>query len=156
VRLEITRKTDLALRAMIALHRAEGPCKGSDLAETIGTTGPFIGQVMSPLVRGGWVRSEPGPTGGYRSSVDLSEISLLGLIETVEGPADNGRCVLRGTPCPPVVKCALHDPWSRARTALLAELGRTSLADIERSVRGVDLVDFDSLNRSETAGNSTP
>lgn len=130
MRLEITRKTDLALRAMIELGRTEAIIKSVDLAERIETTSPYIGHVVSPLVRAGWVVSVPGPNGGYRSNVDLAGVSLLDLIETVEGPSDDDRCILRGIPCPPVSKCALHDPWTRARTALLRELALTRISDI--------------------------
>jgi Rrf2 family protein len=131
VRLEITRKTDLALKAMMVLGTGEALCKGSELAERIDTTASFISQVMSPLVREGWIASVPGRNGGYRLDVDPDDVSVLELIEAVEGPADENRCVLRGTECPAVMNCALHDPWTRARTALLRELASTRLSDIE-------------------------
>jgi len=137
MRLEITRKTDLALKAMIALGRSDTRRKGQDLAEQIDTTASFIGQIMAPLVREGWVESEPGRNGGYRLGIGLEDVSLRDLIEAIEGPTDNSRCVLRGTPCPPTESCALHDPWTRALTALLRELALTSLSEIESS-KGVD------------------
>ncbi len=134
MRLEITRKADLALKAVAELDRAEGLVKGADLADSIGTTLPFIAQVMKPLVASRWVVSEPGPTGGYRLEADTSTVSLLELIEAVEGPTVDGSCVLTGTPCPAIEQCALHDAWSRARDALLAELARTRISDVEEGV----------------------
>ncbi len=133
MRLEITRKSDLALKAMLVLGRLDRLHKGSALAELIDTTPPFIGQVMAPLVRVGWVVSVPGRNGGYRLNVALENVTLLELIEIIEGPSDNDRCVLRGTPCPPVTPCALHHPWTRARTALLRELALTSLSDLQNT-----------------------
>jgi Rrf2 family protein len=130
MRLEITRKTDLAIRAAQTLADAGGPVKGADLARQIGTTPQFISQVMQPLVREGWVRSDPGPSGGYTQTVDVADITLLALIEAIEGPTADGRCVLRGTPCPPFEPCALHDAWTRARSALLDELERTPLSEL--------------------------
>lgn len=127
MRLEITKKTDLALRALGVLD-GEGRLKGSALADRIGTTSTYIAQVMTPLVQAGWVDSEPGPTGGYRLTSQLGDISFLELIEAVEGPTDSGRCVLRTGPCPGEDVCAVHEAWMRARTALLDELDRTSLA----------------------------
>lgn len=133
MRLEITRKTDLALRAVRALQDG-GQRKGAELAGMIGTTAQFISQVMTPLVREGWVASETGPAGGYSLAVDPASVSLLQLIEAVEGPTVDGRCVLRGTPCPPVEPCALHDAWSRARDAMLEELQRTPLIEAREGV----------------------
>lgn len=128
MRLEITRRTDLALKALHALDR--GKQRGADLARLVGGTPKFIPQVMSPLVRAGWVESDPGPSGGYRLARPLESISLLQLIETIEGPTANGKCVLRGSPCPTTETCAVHEAWTRARDALLAELDRTDLADV--------------------------
>ncbi len=132
MRLELTRKTDLALRATRVLSAAERQVKGAELASAIGTSPQFISQVMTPLVREGWIDSEPGPTGGYTLAVQPVDISLLDLIEAVEGPTADGRCVLRGTPCPPVEPCALHDAWTRARDALLHELSETPLTEVGR------------------------
>ncbi len=127
MRLEVTKKTDLALQAMKCL--GEGTLPGPELAERIGVTTSYLPQIMNPLVKAGWVASAPGRNGGYTRTITLDQVSTLQLIETIEGPTDTGQCVLKGGPCPDEEHCALHLPWSRARTALLAELGRTSLAE---------------------------
>lgn len=127
MRLEITRRSDLASRAILALDGRDGPTKASVLAEEIGTTAGFLSQAMTPLAAKGWVRSEPGPTGGYRLVADPAEISVLDVIEAIEGPTDTGRCVVADRPCG-AGRCAMHDPWSTARRHLLDELGATSLA----------------------------
>lgn len=129
MRLEITRKTDLALQGLRALAATDDPLKGRELADKIGTTAPFISQVMKPLVDNDWVSSDRGPTGGYRLSVDLTKVSVLALIEAVEGPTNDSRCVLQGTPCPVVDQCAMHAAWTRARSALMSELSSTPIIE---------------------------
>jgi Rrf2 family iron-sulfur cluster assembly transcriptional regulator len=129
MRLEITRKADLALRAMQVMAASDEPVKGKELAETIGTTVAFIAQVMKPLVDQGWVESDRGPKGGYLLVGDTSNISVLELIESIEGPTQDGRCVLKGTPCPVTEHCALHDAWTRAQSALLTELSTIPIND---------------------------
>ena len=130
MRLEISRKTDLALRAVRVLAGAEDRTKGADLAAAIGTSTAFLAQVMTPLVRQGWVDSEPGRTGGYSLAVDAEEISVLALIEAVEGPTDTETCVLQGGACFTTERCALHDAWVAARTALMKTLDTTSVTEI--------------------------
>jgi len=117
MRLELTRKTDLALRAFRFLAASEGRASGRALAEAVGTTVPFIAQVMAPLVRAGLATSRPGPGGGYAPAGNPRAVSVLAVIEAVEGPVDPGKCVLVGGPCgaPP---CSLHDAWLSARSAL--------------------------------------
>jgi len=129
VRLEVTRKSDLAVRALRALHRAGERLKGPALAEAVGSTPGFVSQVLSPLVREGWVRSDPGPSGGYSLVVELDEISVLAVIEAIEGPTESGRCVLVDRSCDERGACALHHAWVRARAHLLHELHTTSVAD---------------------------
>lgn len=85
MRLEITRRSDLATRALLALAAAGERTKASVLAEAVGTTPGFLSQAMTPLVARGWVRSEPGPTGGYTVLVDPATVSVLEVIEAVEG-----------------------------------------------------------------------
>jgi Rrf2 family protein len=132
MRLELSTKTDLAIQA-IQFLTDDGDCllaSGANLAAGIGTSGHYLPQVMQPLVRNNWVESTPGRSGGYQLVASPDQISLLDVIEAVEGPAVDGRCVLRGAPCPVTEQCALHVPWTRARDALLSELGSTPVAEM--------------------------
>ncbi len=102
---------------------------GTDLAETLGTSHQYLPQIMSPLVHKRWVSSSRGPRGGYQLSVQLDSISVLELIEAMEGVTDTDTCVLSGEICDASDPCALHGAWSQARDALLGELSSMSLAD---------------------------
>ena len=117
------------MRALRALGADSERIKSADLAGRIGTTAGFVPQVLLPLIQAGWVRSDPGPTGGYSLSADLSELSLLAVIEATEGPTDTGRCVLADRPCNQVDSCALHVPWHRARAELLRHLAAVTVDD---------------------------
>lgn len=132
MRLEITRSTHLALSAVQELADANGRTKGMDLAEAIGTSQAFLAQIMTSLVRRGWVDSEPGRSGGYCLSVDPASISVLDLVEAVEGPTDTKACALKGGPCPSLDQCAIHDAWARAREVLIDALRTTPITSIPR------------------------
>jgi Rrf2 family protein len=129
MRLGLKPRTDLTLRTVSAL--ADGRrWRAADLAHRVGTTGTYLAHVVGPLTRAGWVHSAPGPTGGHQLVADLDTVSLLDLIEAVEGPTDDGRCVMASQPCPAPHPCAIHDTWVRARAALTDELASTSLRSI--------------------------
>ena len=138
MRLEVTRKSDLAVRALRALSDAPGRMKGPALADAVGSTSGFVSQVLNPLVRQGWVRSEPGPSGGYSLAADLGDVSVLEVIEAIEGPTVSGRCVLADRPCNESGTCTLHRPWLRARAQLLNELAATSVADAALATSRLD------------------
>lgn len=127
MRLEITRKSDIATRALLALSSDGSKSKSSELAELIGTTPGFLSHAMSVLVQRGWVRSDPGPSGGYAATFNPEDVSVLDVIEAVEGPTDTGRCVLESRPCGETGLCALHSSWSSSRADLLTKLSSISL-----------------------------
>ncbi len=128
MKLEITRKSDLALRALRALAAGEGTWKAPELAKAIGTTPGFLTQALSPLVHRGWIQSSVGPTGGYRYAA-TRQPSLLEVIEAIEGPALDAACILPdGAACTAAasgVPCELHEGWAAASAAVLAMLAGT-------------------------------
>jgi Rrf2 family protein len=129
MRLSVTRRADLATRAVVVLASAgDGKRKAADLARTLDASPGFLAQAMTPLVTRGWVRSEPGPTGGYRLAADPDSLSVRQVIEAVEGPTDTAGCVLEDRPCAGGEQCALHVPWSRARAVLLDQLAATPVS----------------------------
>lgn len=133
MRLEVTKKTDLVLRAICTLAGHRGRRTGSEISTDIDVSRQIVPKLMDPLVKEGWVTSSPGPRGGYELQIDLADLSLLQLIEAVEGPTEDRRCVLRGSPCPAIEKCALHDAWVPARAALLDQLAAVSIAEVRQS-----------------------
>jgi Rrf2 family protein len=130
MRLEISRRADLAVRALLAIDRAADRIKADALANQLGTTAGFVPQVVGPLVKRRWVRSDPGPRGGYSSAVDLDTVSVLDVVEAIDGPTDVGRCVVADGPCGRAPHCALHSAWARAREELLAHLDAQSMATL--------------------------
>lgn len=125
MRLELSRRTDLALRGLRHLAATGTRVKRSDLAAAVGTTPDFLARVMGPMVKAGWVASEPGRSGGYELVTATSRISVLQLIEAIEGTPQDGQCVLGRGRCEVEGRCMLHDAWSRARDALMEELQGT-------------------------------
>src|SRR5262245_494536 len=99
MRLEISRRADLAVRALLAIDRAPDRIKADALAADLATTAGFVPQVVGPLVKRGWVRSDPGPRGGYSAVVALERVSVLDVIEAIDGPTDVGQCVVADGPC---------------------------------------------------------
>ena len=63
MRLDLNKRTDLALRAMEELCVKESRVAGPDLAEALSTTRQYLPQILNPLVKARWVRSTPGPHG---------------------------------------------------------------------------------------------
>lgn len=131
--LRFSRRTYLAMRALRELSEERDQLSGVELAERIETTSPFLPQVLSPMIKAGWIESQTGPGGGYRLAVSLVDLSLLEVVETVEGPTETGECVLRDGPCPGTESCPVHEAWQSARSELRERLAAVSAqASLER------------------------
>lgn len=135
MRLELTRRGDYAVRAMLALARNPGDGWLSVPAVSAAMAIPerFLPRVMADLVAAGLVVGWRGRTGGYRLARSSDAISLLDIITAVEPAPDERRCILRGGPCDLNGRCAVHDAFGGAREAMLERLGATSLAKVART-----------------------
>jgi Rrf2 family protein len=132
MRLELTRRGDYAVRAMLALAGSEdaAPTTVREIAADMDIPVGFLPRVMADLSRAGLVTSTIGRTGGYALARPPDRISLLEVIEAVEGDSRRTRCVLRGGPCGRDGHCQVHDVFFAAQDAMLARLARASLAEV--------------------------
>jgi len=132
MRLELTRRGDYAIRAMLAL--ADEP--GTDwlsvprVSATMAIPERFLPRVMADLVEAGLVVGRRGRTGGYRLARPAIAITLLDIIAAAEPEPDPRKCILRGGPCGLDGRCSVHDAFSGARDAMLERLGATTLAEV--------------------------
>lgn len=131
MRLELGRRADYAIRAVVDLARHEGSRrKGREIAEAMEIPTSFVPQILAELVRAGTVVSVAGRDGGYALAREAGEVSLLDVVRAVEGEVRSTSCVLRGGPCRWDDVCAVHVPWAQAQDALLDSLAHTSFADL--------------------------
>jgi len=138
VKLVPTRRTDYAIRACILLTTVDAPpVPANAIGEAMDIPTGFLQQVLRELQRAGLVTSRPGPTGGYALARPADEITLLQIVEALEGPLRPAECALRGGPCHWDDVCALHWVWSSARDALCEELERATLEQVAADDRAL-------------------
>jgi Rrf2 family protein len=133
MRLELTRRGDYAVRTMLVLAAQDptaAPLSARRVAAAMSIPERFLPHVLRDLVRAGLVEGHAGRTGGYRLSRPPRAITLLDVIEAAEGDGKPPTCVLRGGPCHPDGRCAVHDVFAGARSLLLEQLRTTTLADV--------------------------
>jgi Rrf2 family protein len=130
MRLELTKRADYAIRAVLALSRAiDGErLSARRIAADERVPERFLPQVMGDLVRAGLVEGTVGRGGGYRLAKPSAEISLLDVVEAVEGDSRRRVCILRGGPCALAVACDVHAVFAAAQDDVLGRLGSTTVA----------------------------
>jgi Rrf2 family protein len=132
MRLELTKRGDYAVRAMLALARAPGDRRTSvrKIAEAMEIPVRFLPQVMTGLLAAGLVEATTGRSGGYRLARPADAITLLDVVEAVEGDSRRRSCVLRAGPCGLDGTCDVHDVFFAAQDAMLATLAAARLSDL--------------------------
>jgi Rrf2 family iron-sulfur cluster assembly transcriptional regulator len=151
VRLELNRESDYAIRAcMLLAVDGRQPISGREIAARTSVPERFLARTLGQLARSGIVRSMIGRSGGYRLARDPSTISLLDIVEAVEGPSRSTRCVLRQQRCDPSAPCAIHPVWAAAQSGVIDVLAGTSLFALVESERAIDPTGPRSLIREGT------
>ncbi len=132
MRLELTKRGDYAVRAMLELTRGAGNglLSARRISEAMGIPVRFLPQVLADLQHAGLVEAAPGRSGGYRLARDPASVSLLEVIEAVEGDSRRQSCVLRGGPCGKDGFCDVHGVFFAGQEALLRTLEAATLAEL--------------------------
>lgn len=137
----IRQNSDYALRMMghLASSYAGGTVSVRVLAEHEGVSYQFACKILQQLHRAGLVRSSRGPAGGYQLGREPARITMLEVIEAMQGALTVNRCTAGGAGCPRQGSCRvagklaqLHDVAS----GFLAEVTLNSLVD-ERAEKSV-------------------
>jgi Rrf2 family protein len=126
-----TNRTDYGIRALIYLANHQGThAKAAAIGAAMDIPTGFLQQVLQELQRGRLVNSRSGPSGGYLLARPPEDITILEIVEALEGPLQTSECALRGGPCHWDEVCAMHWVWSSARTALSDSLRAATLARV--------------------------
>ncbi|MHB8245604.1 MAG: RrF2 family transcriptional regulator [Acidimicrobiales bacterium] len=132
MRLSLTKRSEYGIRMM--LHLADRPrgerITAADLAEACEIPPGNVPTIMNMLSRSGLLLCVPGRSGGCSLARDPGEISMLEIIESLEGRLELSHCLLDSRRCNDhSPECALHAAWSHGRAAAISALERTSLSD---------------------------
>src|SRR5215207_8748605 len=126
----VSRRTDYATRAILALAVADGgPLRLEEIADATDAPRSVLEQVMPTLRTAGVVRSVRGPHGGYRLNHTLE-----GVVRLFQGQlAPIGYATRRNPdPCPELVARTLRPVWEEVRDATISILEDTTFADLAK------------------------
>jgi Rrf2 family cysteine metabolism transcriptional repressor len=90
--ISITSKSPYALNALVELHRQgdSGPVPIAELARRREIPVQFLEQLFATLRRAGVLRSQRGVKGGYSFARPATEVTVLELVELLDGPVGQG------------------------------------------------------------------
>ena len=129
---QVTRRADYAIRMMIELGQLDpGDCLSArNLSRKTAVPKAFLHKITTELAKAELVRTFAGAQGGLALAKPPREISLLQVIEAVEGAFCLNSCLIRPRECPRDVICPGHGIWGRLQNTLVEELKAITLAEL--------------------------
>jgi Rrf2 family protein len=121
--MELSRVSDYAIRAVLYLTQEKKPCKTIEIAEAMVIPKAYLSKVLQELARRDIVRLKAGVGGGVELIADPAELTVLRIIEAIEGRFAFNRCVYAPGECQLVNKCPLHKFWERAQDLFIENVG---------------------------------
>ena len=129
--------TEYAIRgvAELAARRAGERALLDELVAGTGLPRDFMAKVFQKLVRAGVLNSAKGRGGGFSLARPAHEITLMQVVEAMEGPQAYDRCVVGLERCNDQMPCAQHDLYKPIRQRIKDYLRTTTAADLAASLK---------------------
>jgi Rrf2 family protein len=130
-----------AVHCCVVIGRADGPVSAQRLSEFHGVSRTYLAKHLQQLSRAGLVRSTEGRTGGYTLTRPAEEITVLDVVQAIEGTEPAFQCteIRQNGPFPASAEvcrrpCSVARVMYAAEDAWRAALAAVTLADIAATV----------------------
>jgi Rrf2 family protein len=128
--MQITRQADYAIRAVVYISKL-GPSERaatSQIAQEQHIPPSFLAKIISQLSIAGLLQTSRGARGGVTLAKSPNEITLLDVVEAIDGPIALNECVNDETACHFGDECQLRSIWCDAQDDLVRRLKGTNFA----------------------------
>ena len=130
--MQLNQATDYAFRMVLYLASREPGTitPAAELAASLRVPHRFALKILHSLIRSGLVRSFRGAEGGFILAGPPDRITLLHVIEAMEGPLSIHRCLTEKEACSRgcVTDCPVHAALRRIQETMAASLAATTFA----------------------------
>jgi Rrf2 family protein len=125
--MQITRQADYAVRAVRYLARQGGSQRAatSTVAQEMKIPPSFLAKIISQLSIAGLLHTSRGARGGVTLAREPKDISLLDVVEAIDGPILLNECVGDPGSCTFSDDCLVHPIWKEAQEGLVRRLRET-------------------------------
>jgi len=128
--MQITRQADYALRAMFFLSKMEPNQRAStsQIAQEQRIPPSFLAKIISQLSIAGLIHTSRGARGGVALARPPADISILEVVEAIDGPIMLNECTTSPEACPFGEECPIRPLWCEAQKELIEKLRVTTFA----------------------------
>lgn len=132
--MQITRQADYAVRAMTYLAQLGPDVRAATgrIAQEKSIPPSFLAKIVSQLSVAGLLQTSRGARGGVSLAKPASDISLLDVVEAIDGPILLNDCVSDISNCNYTEDCPLKDVWCDAQRMLVDHLSKANFAELSK------------------------
>jgi Rrf2 family protein len=139
--MQITRQADYAVRAMVYLAQKDSAAQNdadkraatSTIAKEKSIPPSFLAKIVSQLSVAGLLKTSRGARGGVSLAKPAEAISLLDVIEAIDGPILLNDCVGDSLTCTFDDTCPLKPVWCDAQKMLVDHLSKANFAQFAQT-----------------------
>jgi Rrf2 family protein len=130
--MQITRQADYAVRAVLHLARIGGAERSatSAIAREENIPPSFLAKIISQLSIAGLLHTSRGARGGVSLARDPKDITLLEVVEAIDGPIQLNECLGEDGACMFEDNCPIKPVWCDVQNELVRRLKATNFADL--------------------------
>ena len=130
--MQITRQAEYAVRAVLHLSRMGGNQRAatSAVAQEQKIPPSFLAKIISQLSIAGLLHTSRGARGGVTLAREPKEITLLEVVEAIDGPIQLNECVGENSSCAFDHECPLRPVWCDAQDELVKRLKNTNFEQL--------------------------
>jgi Rrf2 family protein len=128
----LSRRADYGVRAMldVASQSPKNRSSVSEIAERQHIPAHFLAKIVPRLAHAGLLRTSLGAHGGVELAAPPNQISLLQIIEAIDGSLALNRCSTNPADCEHYATCPACDAWCEAQSQLNQTLAQMRLGDM--------------------------
>jgi Rrf2 family protein len=125
--MQITRQADYAIRAVryLAKPGSSQRIATSTVAREMKIPASFLAKIISQLSIAGLLHTSRGARGGVSLAREPRDISVLDVVEAIDGPILLNECVGSNKPCSFEEDCLVHPIWLEVQESLVKRLRET-------------------------------
>ena len=129
--MQITRQADYAVRAIYYLSTLgpNGRASTSQIAKEQHIPPSFLAKIISQLSVAGLLHTSRGARGGVTLAMDPTKITMLDVVEAIDGPILLNECVANTHGCHFDAECSMRSTWIDMQDVLVTRLKSKTFAD---------------------------
>ena len=130
--MKISTKGRYGLRILmdLAIHQSDKPRLIRDIAKSQQISEKYISRLVIALRKAGMIRSVRGVNGGFHIAMKPEEITVLDVVEVMEGPLSIVDCVSMPKKCTHSENCVPREVWCKLNDDIRDLMRGITLADI--------------------------